>query len=86
MRYAVVTGDEMTEFDPIVFVYNNGEYEVICESPRRQKSYTDHLASDRYKDFDSFLSTFSYFNVATGEVTPSVESKLESLRSTFDIP
>jgi TPP-dependent 2-oxoacid decarboxylase len=85
MRYAIVKGDRVTKFDPIVFVYNNGKYEVICESHERQKNFYDILKSPKYKNFDNFLSTFSYQNVKTGEVNTNVESMLNELRARFSL-
>jgi hypothetical protein len=85
MRYAIVKGDEVTKFEPVVFVYNNGKYEVICESHERQKRFYEILKSPRFKNFDDFLSTFSYQNVKTGEVNTDVESMLNELRARFSL-
>ena len=81
--YAFITGDEYTKSEPIAFIYDNGKYEIICSSLERQKSFYDYLK--KYKDysFEQFLSTFSYASIESGEVTPEVESLLNTLRSKF---
>jgi len=85
MKYAMIFGDELTKFEPIVFVYNNGKYEVLCESAKRQQHYYTHLASRKYDNFEKFLSTFSYFNIESGEVTDDIELLLNKLRAKFGL-
>lgn len=85
MKYAFITGDDYTKFEPIVFVFSNGKFEVICESFKRQQSYHDYLKNNKFEDLDSFLKTFSYQNVETGDVTPKVESILNTLRARFGL-
>jgi hypothetical protein len=85
MKYAFIGGDSKTKFEPLVFVLDNGKFEIICESFERQKSYYEYLASRKYNNFDDLLATFSYMNVETGEVTPEVESMLNKLRARFAI-
>lgn len=83
MRYAFISGDRNTKFEPLAVVYSNGKYEFICESHKRQRSFYDHIKNNKYESFDRFLSSFSYQNVETGEVTPDVESLLNTLRARF---
>lgn len=85
MKYAFITGDEYTRFEPVVFVFANGKFEVICESSKRQQSYYDYLRNNKFEDLDSLLKTFSYQNVETGDVTPDVESMLNTLRAKFGL-
>lgn len=82
-KYAYIYGDDFTKFEPVVFVYENGKYEVICQSFTRQKNWYDYLKNTRHETFESFLSSFSYQNVDTGEVTADVESTLNKLRARF---
>lgn len=81
--YARITGDEYTKSSPIIFVNDEGKYEVICESFDRQKSWYTFLKENPQPSFDNFISRFSYQNVEAGEVTPEVESKLNTLRARF---
>jgi hypothetical protein len=83
MKYAFISGDEITDFSPLVFVNNNDKYEVICESFDRQKYWYTYLNKNTPQSFERFLSGFSYQNVETGEVTPEVESMLNKLRARF---
>ena len=83
MNYAFINGHETIKFDPLVFVYNDGKYEVICQSFKRQKFYYDHLQKNEYPSFEAFLKTFPYCNIDTGEVDEDVESMLNKLRSKF---
>lgn len=83
MKYAFINGDELTKFDPLAVVYNNGKFEFICQSHERQKHYYEHVKNVKYESLEQFVSTFSYFNVETGDVTPDVESLLNRLRARF---
>ena len=83
MMYAFINGDEITKFEPLAVVYDNGKFEFICESHNRQKHYYDHVAKTKYETFDDFLKTFSYFNVEAGTVDDKIESLLNKLRSRF---
>jgi hypothetical protein len=85
MRYAFIGGDSKTKFEPLVFVLDNGKFEIICQSFERQKSYYEYLASRKYTNLDELLATFSYMNVETGEVTPEVESMLNTLRAKYAV-
>lgn len=82
-QYAFVSGDGVTNFQPIVFIYDNGKYEVICESFQKQSDYYKYLKSAPDKSFDEFISSFSYFNVESGEVTDEIESMFNKLRAKF---
>ena len=83
MMYALITGDEFTKFEPIAFIYNEGEYEVICQSFDRQKSWYTYLDANKNPPFEKFLTRFSYQDVKTGEVTPAIKSSLDGLRLEF---
>jgi len=85
MRYAFINGDKSTKFEPLVVVYDNGKYEFICQSHNRQKYFYDHMKNNKYESFDRFLSSFSYQNVETGEVTPDVESMLNTIRAKYGL-
>jgi hypothetical protein len=81
--YAFITGDEYTKFEPIAFVYDDGKYEVVCQSFDRQKSWYTYLAANKNLSFESFLTRFSYQDVNKGEVTPEIETVLNGLRVQF---
>lgn len=85
MRYAFINGDKHTKFEPLVVVYDKNKFEFICESHERQQMYYDYINNNKYDDFDRFLSSFSYQNIETGEVTPDVESMLNTLRAKFGL-
>lgn len=85
MRYAFINGDKHTKFEPLVVVYGKNKFEFICESHERQQMYYDYINNNKYDDFDRFLSSFSYQNIETGEVTPDVESMLNTLRAKFGL-
>lgn len=81
--YAFITGDEITKFEPLAVVFNNGKFEFICESNKRQASYYDYVNRTKPESLEDFTKTFSYQKVETGEVTPDVESMLNKLRARF---
>lgn len=83
MMYAFITGDKYTKFEPIAFVYNEGKYEIICQSFDRQKSWYTYLAANKNQSFESFLTRFTYQDVEMGEVTPKIENILNGLRFEF---
>ena len=85
MKYAFISGDSKTKFEPLVFILDDGKFEVLSESFERQKYYYEHLKSRKYDNFDDLLATFSYMNVETGEVTPEVESMLNAIRAKFAV-
>ena len=81
--YAFITGDEYTKFEPVAFVYDEGKYEVICQSFDRQKSWETYLDANQNPPLEKFITRFSYQNVKTGEVTPEMENVLNGLRVKF---
>lgn len=85
MKYAFISGDEVTDFPPVVFVNDNDKYEVICQSFNRQKYWYSYLKNNPPESFERFLRGFSYQNVETGEVTPEVESMLNTLRAKYGL-
>ena len=85
MRYAFINGDEYAEFEPLVVVFDGSRFEIICQSHKRQKDYYDYIKRNNVKELDSFLRTFSYQTVETGQVTPEVESILNTLRAKFAV-
>lgn len=84
-RYAFITGDSITPFEPIVFVNNAEKTEVICESVDRRNGWYSFLNENRDISFDDFISRFTYQTIDAGEVTPDVESQLNKLRARFSI-
>ena len=81
--YAFITGDEYTKFEPVAFVYDEGKYEVICQSFDRQKSWETYLDANQNPPLEKFITRFSYQNVKTGEVTSEMENVLNGLRVKF---
>lgn len=83
--YAFITGDANTKFEPLVFVNDGDNYEVICSSFNRQKEWYSYFRQNPQSSFEDLLSRFSYQNVEYGDVTPDVESMLNKLRSRFAV-
>ncbi len=86
MKYAFISGDSITKFTPVAFVERGDGIEAICASKQRREHFEDHYKKVKYKSFDHFLHTFSYFDVEAGEATPDVEARLNDLRAEYDIP
>lgn len=83
MKFAAISGDKYTDFEPVVFIQNGDKFEVLCQSFERQKYWYDYIRERKNFDFEEFLQHFTYQNVQYGDVTPDVESMLNKLRAKF---
>lgn len=79
----MISGDSNTSFDPVVFVNDGDDYEVLCRSFSRQKYWYNYLQKSKPVSFEKFLSTFTYQNVEYGDVTDEVQSLLNKLRAKY---
>lgn len=85
MKYAFITGDAYTKFEPMAIVFDGQKFEIICESQKRQQHYHDYVMRAKVQNLDELLNSFSYQSVETGEVTPEVESVLNTLRARYGL-
>lgn len=84
-QYAFIYGDDTTKADPLVVVFDDGKYEFICESFRRQSDWYEYVKQHEDMSFDDFLRRFTYMNVERGDISNEVQSRLNKLRAKYVI-
>lgn len=77
--YLLVTGNELVDASPILFVNDGVRTTVYCEVPQVAKSYQKYVNHQDDVTMEKLSSRFSYYNTEFGAPSPDKQAQLEKM-------